>query len=144
MQGVASNSAIRTAPAVYETDTSTSVAYTNSGNSHCSGSNITMLNIAPNGSTPMSFAWCAQFNGGGSPIVTSTDGTANAIVWVPGAEGDNELHGYNAATGAVVFSGTGHIDERPASLPDDSRRPRKVLRRGRQQGLRVLLEVAAS
>jgi hypothetical protein len=103
----ASNSAIRTAPAVYETDTSTSVAYTNSGNSHCSGSNITMLNVAPSGSTPIAFAWCAQFSGGGSPIVTTTDGTANAIVWVPGAEGDNELHGFDATTGAVVFSGTG-------------------------------------
>jgi outer membrane protein assembly factor BamB len=103
----ASNSAIRTAPAVYETDTSTSVAYANSGNSNCSGNNISMLNVAASGAAPMSFAWCAQFNGGGSPIVTSTDGTADAIVWVPGAEGDNELHGFNAATGATVFSGTG-------------------------------------
>ena len=66
-----------------------------------------MLNVAPSGANPMSFAWCAQFNGGGSPIVTTTDGTADAIVWVPGAEGDNELHGFNAATGAVVFSGSG-------------------------------------
>src|SRR5665213_731530 len=103
----ASSSAIRTAPAVYETDTATSVAYTDSGNSHCSGSNITMLNVASSGSTPMSIAWCAQFNGGGSPIVTTTDGSANAIVWVPGAEGDNEIHGFNALTGAPVFSGTG-------------------------------------
>ncbi len=103
----ASSSGIRTAPAVYETDTSTSVVYTNSGNSHCSGSNITMLNVAPKGSNPMSFAWCANFSGGGSPIVTTTDGTANAIVWVPGAEGDNELHGFDATTGATVFSGSG-------------------------------------
>jgi hypothetical protein len=103
----AANGAIRTAPAVYETASSTSVAYTNSGNSHCSGNNITMLNIAASGSTPVSFGWCTVFNGNGSPIVTTTDGTANAIVWVPGAEGDNELHGFDATTGAVVFSGTG-------------------------------------
>ena len=27
--------------------------------------------------------------------------------WAVGAEGDNEIHGFNAQTGAVVFSGTG-------------------------------------
>jgi hypothetical protein len=83
------------------------VAYTNSGNSHCSGNNETMLNVAATGSTPMSFAWCAALNGAGAPIVTTTDGSSNGIVWVVGAEGDNELHGFNALTGAVVFSGTG-------------------------------------
>ena len=103
----AANGGIRTAPAVYETTSSTSVAYTNSGNTHCSGNNVTMLNIAPSGSTPMSFAWCAAFSGGGSPIVTTTDGTNDAIVWVPGAEGDNQLHGFNALNGQVVFAGTG-------------------------------------
>jgi outer membrane protein assembly factor BamB len=104
----AANGGIRTAPAVFETDTSTMVAFTNSGTSHCSGSNVTMFNIAASGSSPMSFAWCAQYNGNnGGPIVTSTDGSTDAIVWVPGAEGDNELHGFNALTGATVFSGSG-------------------------------------
>jgi len=103
-----SNGSIRTAPAIYETDTSTMIAFTHSGSSHCSGSNVTMLNIAASGNTPISFAWCAQYNGNyGGPIVTTTDGAANAIVWVPGAEGDNQLHGFNALNGSVVFSGTG-------------------------------------
>ena len=101
------NGGIRTAPAIYETASSTMVAFQNSGNSHCSGSNITMLNVAASGGSPMSFAWCAALNGGGSPIVTTTDGTANAIVWAVGAEGDNQLHGYNALNGSVVFSGSG-------------------------------------
>jgi hypothetical protein len=103
----ASSGAIRTAPAVYQSASATMVAYTNSGNSHCSGNNETMLNVAATGSTPMSFAWCAALNGAGAPIVTTTDGSSNGIVWVVGAEGDNELHGFNALTGAVVFSGTG-------------------------------------
>ena len=98
--------AIRTAPAVYETASSTMVAFTNSGSTHCSGSNVTMLNVAAGGGLPISFAWCAQFSGGGSPIVTTTDGTADAIVWVPGAEGDNRLHGFNALNGQVVYSGS--------------------------------------
>lgn len=101
------NGSIRTAPAVYETASGTMVAFTNSGSSHCSGSNVTMLNIAPSGSTPISFAWCAQYNGNGGPIVTTSDGTADAVVWVVGAEGDNMIHGFNANTGAVVFGGAG-------------------------------------
>ena len=81
------------------------VAYTNSGNSHCSSNNESMLNVAASGTSPMSLAWCKSLNGAGSPIITTTDGSSNAIVWVLGAEGDNELHGFNALTGAIVFSG---------------------------------------
>ncbi len=55
-------------------------------------------------------AWCASENGRGSPIVTTTDGKANPIVWAVGAEGDNRLHGFRGDTGAVVFSGDGPGD----------------------------------
>jgi PQQ enzyme repeat len=103
----ASSGAIRTAPAVYETASGTMVAFQSSGGGSCHGGNITMLSVAASGSNPMSVAWCAALNGGGAPIVTTTDGTANAIVWAVGAEGDNEIHGFNAQTGAVVFGGTG-------------------------------------
>jgi hypothetical protein len=101
------SSPIRTAPAIYETNSAAMVAFTNPGSSHCSGTNITMLRVGPTKSSPISFAWCAPFSGGGAPIVTTTDGKANPIVWAVGAEGDNELHGFNALTGATVFSGTG-------------------------------------
>lgn len=53
------------------------------------------------------FAWSANQSGQGSPWVTTTDGTNNAIVWVVGAEGDHRLHGYNGDTGAVVYAGGG-------------------------------------
>ncbi len=66
-----------------------------------------MLNVAASGNTPISFGWCAASGGGGAPIVTTTDGAANAIVWVVGAEGDNEIHGFNAQNGQAVFSGSG-------------------------------------
>jgi hypothetical protein len=52
------------------------------------------------------FAWSANQSGQGSPWVTTTDSTNNAIVWVVGAEGDDRLHGYNGDTGAVVYTGT--------------------------------------
>jgi PQQ enzyme repeat len=52
-------------------------------------------------------AWTVSQNGQGSPWVTTTDGTNNAIVWVVGAEGDQRLHGYNGDTGAVIYVGGG-------------------------------------
>jgi hypothetical protein len=104
-----SGTVIITAPAVYETPTTTMVAFTNyDGVAPCAGqNNLTMLNVAPKGSSPMSVAWCQAFSGRGSPIVTTTDGVSNPIVWVVGAEGDKVLHGFNATTGAVLFSGGG-------------------------------------
>jgi hypothetical protein len=55
----------------------------------------------------MNFAWCAAFSGGGAPIITTTDHSQNAIVWAVGAEGDNELHGFDLSSGKVVSSGSG-------------------------------------
>jgi hypothetical protein len=102
------NGSIRTAPVVYETGSGTLVGFTNSGTSHCSGSNLTMLVIQATGTSPIQFAWCTPYNGNNAgPIVTTTDGSANPVVWLVGAEGDNQLHGYNALTGAAVFGGTG-------------------------------------
>ena len=46
-------------------------------------------------------------SGRSSPIVTTTDGTNNPIVWVVGSGGDQRLHGYNADNGAVIFAGGG-------------------------------------
>ena len=51
-------------------------------------------------------AWSVSQNGRGSPWVTTTDGTNNAIVWVVGAEGDGQLHGYDGDTGAVIYAGS--------------------------------------
>jgi len=57
-------------------------------------------------------AWSVNRDGCGSPFVTSTDGTSNMIVWVVGTEdhsspGDQRLHGYDGATGTVVYAGGG-------------------------------------
>jgi hypothetical protein len=52
------------------------------------------------------FAWSASQTGQGSPWLTTTDGTNNAIVWVVGAQGDGKLYGYNGDTGAVIYAGT--------------------------------------
>jgi hypothetical protein len=50
-------------------------------------------------------AWSVSQSGQGSPWVTTTDGTNNAIVWVVGAQGNQQLHGYDGDTGAVIYAG---------------------------------------
>jgi len=55
----------------------------------------------------IALAWNVSQGGRGSPWVTTTDGTNNAIVWVAGVEGDGKLYGYNGDTGAVIFNGGG-------------------------------------
>ena len=46
------------------------------------------------------------------PIVTTSDGTADPIVWIVGAEGDRRLHGFRGDTGQEVFTS----DPLPPSL----------------------------
>jgi hypothetical protein len=98
---------IITAPAVYSTPSVTMVALTARAAAKCSGQSVIMLNVAGRGKTPITQAWCQVLNGRGAPIVTTTDGSANPIVWVTGAEGDDLLHGFDALTGTPVFSGGG-------------------------------------
>lgn len=101
----ASNNSIITGPAVYNNSSQTLVAFTSGNGISCSGSNITMLNVASTGTGAITIKWCAGFNGRGSPIITTTDGSTNPLVWVTGAEGDNRLHAFDAQTGAVVYAG---------------------------------------
>jgi hypothetical protein len=102
-----SNNGIITAPAVYNMNGATLVAFTSYSGLSCSGDNITMLSVAGSGTNPMSIQWCSAFNGRGAPIITTAGGSTNPLVWVAGAEGDNEMHGFDAVTGATVFSGAG-------------------------------------
>lgn len=98
-----SRSQIITAPAIYNTDGTSMVVFRNANGLNCGGSSISMLTVAATGTAPIKEAWCAAMNGAGAPIITSTNGSANALVWVVGAEGDNLLHGYNALTGQAVY-----------------------------------------
>ncbi|HET6887159.1 MAG TPA: hypothetical protein VFH87_04460 [Candidatus Udaeobacter sp.] len=71
------------------------------------GSQIKAYKVTATNPPAIVSAWNASQSGQGSPWVTTTDGTHNAIVWVVGAQGDHRLHGYNGDTGAVVFDGGG-------------------------------------
>jgi hypothetical protein len=52
-----------------------------------------------------SVAWCATSSGGvPGPIATSTDGSANAVVWYMSG---SALRGVNGDTGASVYTSAG-------------------------------------
>jgi hypothetical protein len=102
-----SYSVIITEPTIYHTKSDTRIAFTNFNGApaNCSGNNLTMLKVTAAATDPMSVVWCAAISGGGAPILTTTNGSADPVVWVVGAQGDNQLHGFNAISGATVFGG---------------------------------------
>lgn len=64
-----------------------------------------MLKITGGDRPALTTAWCAAVHGAGSPIVTTTDGHSEPIVWMLGAEGDNRLHGFKGESGEPVLAG---------------------------------------
>jgi hypothetical protein len=104
-----SSGPIITAAAVYETRSETLVAFTNKASAACPTTSMTMLRVGAGTSTPIQRAWCTPLSGKGAPIITTTDGTNDALVWVVGAQGDGRLHGFDAHTGAVVADGGGTV-----------------------------------
>lgn len=103
-----STRAIRTGPASYPEPDGVYVAFQGHG-SACpdgrGGSGLVALRISAASRGGMSTAWCAPVDGAGSPISTSSDGTAGRIVWIAGAEGDDRLHGFRGDTGQPVYDG---------------------------------------
>ena len=65
------------------------------------------LKIAATSPPTFSVAWCADSDGLGSPMVTTTDGKSNPIVWVASAQNTNLLMGFDGDTGERVFAGGG-------------------------------------
>ena len=108
--GAVSTRSIRTAPAAYPAAEGVFVAFQGQG-ANCptgrDGGNLTVLHTRAGSPPSIGTAWCGAFKGEGSPIVTTTDGRANPIVWVVGAEGDGQLHGYRGDTGEPLFTGGG-------------------------------------
>jgi len=49
--------------------------------------------------------WCSGVDSVGAPIVTTSDDTADPIVWIVGAEGDERLHGFRGDNGQELFTG---------------------------------------
>jgi len=98
---------IRTSPAAYPAADGMFVAFQGPG-AHCPaaghGNGLTVLHIGASTPPAIATAWCGVVEGAGSPIVTTTDGHSNPIVWILGAEGDNRLHGFRGDTGEPLFT----------------------------------------
>jgi len=106
------SNAIITAAASYTTSQGTYVVFRGNGSSCPAGQSgdLTAVRITATAPPTAVTAWCARQNGMGSPMVTTTDGSAEAIVWSVGAEGDQRLHGFDGDTGQVVYAGGGAGD----------------------------------
>jgi hypothetical protein len=103
-----SSLSIITAPAFYPADGGIFVAFHAEG-AQCPpsqrGGGLLVLKVRAGSPPSIGTAWCAAFSGAGSAIATTTDGRANPIVWILGAEGDNRLHGYRGDSGEALFVG---------------------------------------
>jgi hypothetical protein len=98
------NVPIRTSPAVFPGRDGMYVAFQGAGAQCPARGDLTVLKITAAPKPAITTAWCAAENGRGSPIVTTTDGHSNPVVWAVGAEGDGKLHGFNGENGAVLFN----------------------------------------
>ncbi len=105
---------IKNAAAAYTTASGTYVVLRGEANGNScpgAGGDLIALKIAAASPPTFSTAWCANSGGPGSPMVTTTDGTANAIVWIVGATGSNQIQGFDGDTGAAVFGGGGSNEQ---------------------------------
>ncbi len=97
--------------ATYETTSGRYVVY----NAPCDGNGDTLgvLKVSADSPPSVSQAFCVSqgvggADNGGSPVVTTSDGTSDAVVWGLGASGggDGKLHGVDGETGATIVIST--------------------------------------
>jgi hypothetical protein len=103
---------IMNAPSSYKTASGSYVVFNTTGvGAGCAtgSGNLVALKIGAASPPTITVAWCASMTGRGSPIVTTTDGTANAVVWAFDSSA-NRLRGFDGDTGATVFAGGGTGD----------------------------------
>lgn len=102
---IASNAIIQAA-AVYRTATATYLAVAATGTGCPSGSgDLIAVRVNPGSPPTLSMAWCAQQRGRSSPIVTTTDGRSEAMVWTVGTS-DGRLRAFDGDTGELLFTST--------------------------------------
>jgi hypothetical protein len=108
---VASNAIIQAA-AAYTTSHGTYVVFRGNGVGCPAGQSGDLTAVKINAGSPPTpaVAWCARQGGSGSPMVTTTDGHAEAIVWTLSAGGTTRLLGFDGDTGAPIFDGSGPSD----------------------------------
>lgn len=109
-----SSGRIINAAAAYTTASGSYVVFETSGiGIGCPGrsGNLVALRLGASAPPTINVAWCVDNKGRGSPIVTTTDGKSEPIVWTVGSEGSNRLHAFNGETGEVLFGGGGKDEQ---------------------------------
>jgi outer membrane protein assembly factor BamB len=96
------------APAVWSEDDAVSVAIETDG-ANCPpdkpGRGLVVLKIRADPVPAIDTAWCGNVASvHGSPIVTTTDGRSNPIVFALGAQGDSRLYAFRGDTGELLVS----------------------------------------
>lgn len=66
------------------------------------GRGLTSIKITAASPPAIEGSWCAAISSSGSPIVTSTDGSKDSVVWIVAG---TKLLGFDGETGAPVFNG---------------------------------------
>jgi hypothetical protein len=104
------NMSIRTVPASYPGSSGVNIVFTADSGAQCpaggsggSGKKVMVVQIPP-GSPPVpKVLWCAPQTGTSTaPIVTTTDGKSEPIVWFTNA---GKLNAVDGETGAVLWNG---------------------------------------
>src|SRR5439155_24086939 len=92
-----------TSAVTYHTSQGTYIAF------HNDVGTIRAYKVTATNPPTITFAWSMNQTGRGSPWVTTTDGTNNAIVWdaATTSSGDKRWHGYDGDTGAASYAGGG-------------------------------------
>lgn len=104
--GSVASSEIINAPVAYTTSMGTWIAFKAS----CPGGGAPTVNaVQLTGAPAAGGAWCAKVPGGGSPMVTTSGGGADTVVWFVSTEGegitpDYKLYGFAGDTGAKLVS----------------------------------------
>jgi hypothetical protein len=105
-----STNQIATAPAAYPGPSGGAFVAFHGLGSNCPGTisnpSLVVLKVLARPAPAISTAWCGSLKGAGAPIVTTTDGRANPIVWMVGAEGDNQLHAFRGDNGEPLLTGS--------------------------------------
>ena len=103
------NSSIITGPAAFPDGTHETVVFQARGTLCTNGAFSGGLGALAVSATSIKPLWCASLRGRGAPIVTTTDGHEDPIVWVDGAQGDERLHAFRGDTGAPLFTSAAAI-----------------------------------
>jgi hypothetical protein len=77
----------------------------NCPNGGTGANDLVAVKLDPAAAQHMTVVWCTDSHGMGSPIITSSNGTNDAMVWTMGAEGSEQLWAWDLATGAIVLDG---------------------------------------